>query len=260
MAISLDSSTASERSKRAAAMAAVRYVENGMLIGLGTGSTAAYMIAALGVRIQRQGLTIRAVATSRATRLLAAQAGIVLTTLDAKRPLDLTLDGADQYTKAGILLKGGGGALLFEKIVAQHSHRVIIMAQSEKRVSVLGGFPVPVEIVRFGARATITHIETMIADLGLADLGIANARGLQLRTHTHAHTRAGGTEKAIPITTDGDHYIVDIPMQTIPAPQKLAQALNTIPGVVENGIFVDLCSKVIEGHSDGTTNSLDTPC
>ncbi|KAB2872279.1 MAG: ribose-5-phosphate isomerase RpiA, partial [Bauldia sp.] len=171
--------SADEMKKRAAAVA-VRAVAPGMRIGLGTGSTAAYFVELLGERV-REGLPVVGVPTSERTRTQAEALSIPLTTLDETPELDLTVDGADEFDARLRLIKGGGGALLREKIVAAASKRLIVIADESKEVGVLGAFPLPVEIDRFGAPATRRHIERAAAELGLS-----GEIALRLRPDRHA--------------------------------------------------------------------------
>jgi ribose 5-phosphate isomerase A len=219
--------------KRAAAARALDYVESGMRVGLGTGSTAVHFVELLAERV-RDGLELVAVPTSTATKLLAERLGIPLTTLDEMPELDLTVDGADEIGPALTLIKGGGGALLFEKIVASASARMIVVADDTKRVAVLGAFPLPIEIVPFGLRATRDRI-------------VAAARGLGLSgTVALRHTPQGAT-----FLTDGHHYIFDVFFRAIPDPSALAHVLSAIPGVVEHGLFIGLATRCIVAGPTG---------
>jgi ribose 5-phosphate isomerase A len=206
-----------EELKRAAAGRAAALVTNGMRLGLGTGSTAAHFITALGERV-RGGLDVIGVPTSEATRRQAEREGIRLTTLDDAPELDLTIDGADEMDASLRLIKGGGGALLREKIVAAASRRMVVIADGSKRVDRLGRFPLPIEVVPFGIEATRRAIVRAV------DRSAAN----------------GG-----PFATDGGHYILDAHLGAIDAPEALAAALATIPGVVEHGLFLGLATGAI---------------
>lgn len=212
----------SDSLKREAAAHAVALVEPGMRLGLGTGSTARHFVALLGERV-RQGLDVVGVPTSEATRAQAEQEGIRLSTLDATPRLDLTVDGADEVDDRLRLIKGGGGALLREKIVASASARMVVIADASKRVGRLGRFPLPVEIVRFGVSATTEAVTDVATRFG--------ARGaVSLR-------RSG----AAPFVTDEGHHILDIAFGAIDEPEAVAAALAAIPGVVEHGLFIGLC-------------------
>lgn len=211
--------------KRAAAEAALAEVRPGMLLGLGTGSTARHFVDLLGARVAA-GLECLCVPTSTVTAEQASDLGIPLTDLDAHPRLDLTVDGADEVTRDLSLIKGGGGALLREKIVAAASARMIVIADASKRVEWLGRFPLPIEVNRFGLAATRRAIEALMAETGAAG-------ELTLRT-------GNGGE---PFVTDGGHLILDACFGRISAPQALARALLDIPGVVQHGLFLGLCQR-----------------
>jgi ribose 5-phosphate isomerase A len=213
--------------KRAAAERAAALVRDGMRVGLGTGSTAAHLVAILGERV-RGGLSIVAVPTSEATRRQAEAEGIPLTTLDDTPELDLTIDGADEIDGALRLIKGRGGALLREKIVAAASRRMIVIADGSKRVERLGRFPLPVEVVPFGLGATRRAVEAAFARSGCP---------------AEPHLRRGAD--GAPFLTDGGHWILDAPLGAIPEPEALAAALTAIPGVVEHGLFLGLAGGAI---------------
>jgi ribose 5-phosphate isomerase A len=219
--------------KRAAAARAVALVEPGMALGLGTGSTARHFVALLGERV-RGGLDVVGVATSEATRAQAEAEGIRLATLDEFPSLDLTVDGADELDDALNLVKGGGGALLREKIVAAASRRMIVIADASKRVATLGRFPLPVEVVPFGLEATRRAVARAVAVAGAAgDLRLRNA-----------------TDNS-PYLTDGGHFILDAHLDRIDAPDALAAALATVPGVVEHGLFLGLATGAVLATEDG---------
>ena len=213
--------------KQAAAERAAALVIDGMRIGLGTGSTAAHLVTCLGRRV-RQGLAIVAVPTSEATRRQAEQEAIPLTTLDETPELDLTIDGADEIDDKLRLIKGGGGALLREKIVASASRRMIVIADGSKRVERLGRFPLPIEVVPFGCGATRRALEAAIERGGC-------------RGETRLRTAPDGQ----PFRTDGGHYILDAHLGAIDNPDALASALVAIPGVVEHGLFLGLATGAI---------------
>jgi ribose 5-phosphate isomerase A len=223
----------SDTLKRAAAERAAALVTDGMRLGLGTGSTAAHFVAAIGERV-RGGLKVVGVPTSEATREQAAREGIPLTTLDETPELDLTVDGADELDDDLRLIKGGGGALLREKIVASASRRMIVIADGSKRVLKLGRFPLPIEVVPFGLAATEVAVRRLIDSLG--------ATGeLRLRR------AADGT----PFITDGGHFILDAHLERIEKPNVLASTLNNIPGVVEHGLFLGLATGAILATGEG---------
>jgi len=218
--------------KRQAAERAVAHVRPGMKLGLGTGSTAAHFVRLLGERV-RAGLEVVAVPTSEATAELAAREGIALTSLDAHPFLDLTVDGADEIDPALRLIKGGGGALLREKIVAMASDQMIVIADQGKLVGQLGRFPLPIEVVPFGLAATRQMAELVASDVGCVG-------EITLR-------EAGGR----PFMTDGGHYILDCAFGSIPEPEALAEALSFVPGVVDTGLFIGIADLVIVAGPDG---------
>lgn len=219
--------------KRAAAEAALAHVRPGMKLGLGTGSTAALFVELLGEKVSH-GLDVVGVPTSEATRELAERYGVPLTTLKEEPELDLTVDGADEIDPQLRLIKGGGAALLREKIVAFASKRMIVIADDSKLVETLGRFPLPIEVVPFGKETTRRAVERVARDLGLS--GEIDMR------------RA---EDACPIVTDGGHYIVDGKFGRIDRPEELAAALAAIPGVVEHGLFIGLADLALVASANG---------
>ena len=220
-----------EEQKRSAALKALDLVRDGMRLGLGTGSTAAMFVEALAGRVA-EGLKVTGVPTSEATRMQAERLGIPLVELD-ETELDLTIDGADEIDENFNLIKGGGGALTREKIVAASSRRMVVVADGSKKVGTLGRFPLPVEIIPFGAASTGRRI-------GAAARKVGCGGNIVLR-----HT---GDEAFV---TDNGNWIVDCHFGAIPAPADLAVALAVVPGVVEHGLFVSLCSGVIIGTARG---------
>jgi ribose 5-phosphate isomerase A len=212
-----------DQEKEAAARASLEFVREGQVVGLGTGSTAALAVRFLGERV-RAGLNIRGIPTSHRTKELAVGAGIPLTTLDLVQAVDVTIDGADEIDPELRLVKGGGGALLYEKIVASASRRLIIIADASKQVPVLGRFPLPVEVVPF-AQALVA---ARIARLGAA---------VKLRP-------GAGAE---PYLTDERHYILDCTFGKIADPPGLAQELDGMPGVVEHGLFIGMTDVALIG-------------
>jgi ribose 5-phosphate isomerase A len=219
--------------KLAAAERALTFVESGMKLGLGTGSTAAKFVDLLGPKV-RAGLDVVCVATSEATQAQAVALGIPMTTLEQAPFLDLTVDGADEIDGELRLIKGGGGALLREKIVATASGRMIVIADASKRVATLGAFPLPVEIVRFGLPATHNMVVALAADAGCEG-------EITLRK------RADGT----PFITDSGNFILDCAFGRIAEPEDLDEALKLIPGVVENGLFIGIADTAIIAGADG---------
>ncbi|MBY8977418.1 ribose-5-phosphate isomerase RpiA [Rhodobacteraceae bacterium NNCM2] len=232
-----DNLSPSDRAKLASALGALAHVEPGMKLGLGTGSTAAFMVDELG-KLVAGGLKVTGVPTSSRTAEQAAGLGIPLSTLEEVGRLDLTIDGADEFDPALNLIKGGGGALLQEKIVASASDRMIVISDASKEVATLGAFPLPVEIVRFGWKSTERHVARLLKS---ADVG---ARKLAWRM-------AGDQ----PFVTDEGHFILDCHLERIGAPADLDNALNALPGVVESGLFCGIASEVIVGLPDGSTRA-----
>ncbi len=213
--------------KRCAAERAVAYVEDGMTLGLGTGSTAAHAVRLLGKRV-RAGLDVRGVPTSRATQALAEACGVPLATLDDVTRLDLTIDGADEVDPDLALIKGAGGALLREKIVASVSDRLVIVVDSSKLVERLGAFDLPVEVTPFAVSVATPALE---------------ATGCRV-------TLRRGAEGA-PFVTDEGNAMLDCAYGAIDDPRALAQRLNAIVGVVEHGLFLDMADTVIVGRAGG---------
>lgn len=222
-----------EAQKRAAAMRAVEFVRPGMRLGLGTGSTAKHFVELVGERV-RGGLDIVAVPTSEATRAQAMHEGIPLTTLEETPELDLTVDGADEIGPDLVLTKGGGGALLREKIVAGASARMIVIADESKWVEALGRFPLPVEVAPFGAEATRRAVEKAVA-------AIQEPGRFSLRRAKDGHA----------FVTDGGHWIFDAALGRIDDPRAIAHALAAVPGVMEHGLFIDIAQIAIIGGQDG---------
>lgn len=222
-----------DRFKLAAAERALSFVEPKMRLGLGTGSTAAKFVDLLGAEVKK-GLSVLCVATSEATQVQAARLGIPLSTLDETPLLDLTIDGADELDSRLRLIKGGGGALLREKIVATASDRMIVIADVAKRVEMLGQFPLPVEVVRFGLTATRNMIEMLAHDSGCTG-------EIKLRLDARGQ----------PFVTDGGNVIFDCAFGRIEDPEALDEALKFIPGVVENGLFLGIADAAIIGGPDG---------
>jgi ribose 5-phosphate isomerase A len=217
----------SDALKREAASRALEHVRPGMRLGLGTGSTARHFVELLGERV-RTGLNVIGVPTSDATEADAKRCGVKLTTLDETPHLDLTVDGADEIGPELALIKGGGGALLREKIVAAASDHMIVIADETKLVPSLGAFPLPIEVMPFGLAATEIAIGRVLESLKLP----VNLRQ-RMRSDGHA------------FVTDGGHRIIDASIGRIPDPDALANALAAVPGVVEHGLFLRLAGTAI---------------
>jgi len=222
-----------EAHKRAAALRALDFVGPGMRLGLGSGSTARHFVDLLAERV-RAGLAIQGVPTSEATRIQAEQLGVPLTTLDETPELDLTVDGADEIAADLSLIKGGGGALLREKIVAAASATMIVIADHSKWVSLLGRFPLPIEVVPFGLVVTRLKIEAAAAAAGAP-----------------GPTSLRQTADGRAFVTDGGHFILDAHLERIAQPALLAKRIAEIPGVVEHGLFIGLAQAAIIAGPDG---------
>ena len=223
-----------DKAKFVAAKKAVEFVEDGMRVGLGTGSTAAWMVRCLGEMVRDEGLRIKGVPTSVRTAELARNVGIDVISLDDAKWLDLTIDGADEFDGDPNLIKGGGGALLQKKIVATASDQMIVIADVGKEVETLGQFALPVEVIPFGWQTTQALIEETLVSLDV--LG----RKSSLRMNGD-----------VPFVTDEGNHILDLHLKRIGNSQQTAMVLNQMPGVVENGLFVDICDRVVIGYGDG---------
>jgi ribose 5-phosphate isomerase A len=217
--------------KKEAALQALEFVKDGMILGLGTGSTAKFFVEALAQKV-KVGLQVKGVPTSENTRIMASELGITITELPFDRPLDLTVDGADEAELSTLnLIKGRGGALLREKIVASNSTKMIVIVDESKLVKKLGSkSPVPIEIVKFGWQATSEHLKRL-----------GGEPVLRL------------SQDGKPFITDGGNYITDCRFASIEHPDKLADELARIVGVVETGLFIGIASLVIAAKSDGVS-------
>jgi ribose 5-phosphate isomerase A len=229
-----------DKAKFVAAKQAASLVEDGMRVGLGTGSTAAWLVRCLGEMVREEGLKFTAVPTSTRTAELAREVGIPVTSLDAAKWLDLTIDGADEFDTDLNLIKGGGGALLQEKIVATASDQMVVIADAGKEVETLGAFPLPVEVIPFGWQTSQALIEETLVSMDV--LG----RSATLRMNG---------DRAF-VTDEGNH-ILDLHLNRIGNARQLALVINQIPGVVENGLFIDICDTVIIGYGDGNVEVRD---
>ena len=212
--------------KQAAAHKAVQYVKDGMTVGLGTGSTAYWAIQYLGEKV-KQGMQITAVATSEETERIASQCGINVSEMDAIDHIDIAIDGADEIDSRLNLIKGGGGALLREKIVAAGSKVFIVIADGSKMVEMLGQFPLPVEIIPFGWQHTARHLTLLGCQAAMRQ------------------------KEAKRFITDNGNYILDCHFGFISDPAVLQQKINDIPGVVESGLFVKMATRIVIGYDDG---------
>jgi ribose 5-phosphate isomerase A len=234
--------------KRQAAARALEEVRDGMQLGLGTGSTAKHFVELLGERV-RAGLKVVGVPTSEVTRADAERCGIALTTLDAIDRLDLTVDGADELDGALDLIKGGGGALLREKIVAAASDRMIVIADESKWVETLGRFPLPVEVIPFGLAATQRAMATAFAQSGVSGQMVVRKAQGNKQADKHGDEQAGKAGHFF--VTDGGHWIVDAHLGRIQDAPRLATLLRAIPGVVEHGLFIGLAGTAILAGPQG---------
>jgi ribose 5-phosphate isomerase A len=222
-------------SKFNAAQAALEFIKDGMIVGLGTGSTSAHLVRLLGERV-RQGLRVKGVPTSEATRNLAEQVGVPLLEISQVTSIDVDVDGADEVDSGFRLIKGGGGALLREKIVAAASKKMVVIADESKWVETLGAFPLPVEVTRFGFALTQQRIHEALKATG------CEGHEVTLRTSGKANE---------PVITDGGNYIIDAHAKRIPNAEALGAALKDIAGVVEHGLFIGLAHVVILGKAKG---------
>ncbi len=213
--------------KQAAAHASMRFVQDGNIVGLGSGSTAAYAVRFLAERV-RAGLNVRGIPTSNGTRELAAELGIPLVTLDEFQSIDVTIDGADEIDPQLQIIKGGGAAFLREKIVASASRQLVIIADASKLVPVLGKAPLPVEVIPFAQALVAKEIAALGATVAIRRDSSGN-----------------------PLTTDEGHHILDCHFGRIPDPPALARSLEEIPGVVEHGLFIHRASVVLVGEDSG---------
>lgn len=217
--------------KKLAADCAVDYIKDGMIVGLGTGSTAYWAILKIGERV-RNGLQIQAVASSEASEQLARENGIPMIPFHEAEFIDIYIDGADEVDSQWNLIKGGGGALLREKICAYNSKQFIVIVDESKLVHRLGKFPLPVEVVPFAHSLTLRQIEKL---------------------HVEANLRMKDGQLFI---SDNGNYIADCSFGHIDDPESLHDQLNQIPGVVDNGLFIRMASQVVVGHQDGRVSIL----
>lgn len=215
--------TDADKEKQLAAAAAAELVQSGMIVGLGTGSTAKHLVKLLGEKV-RAGLKIRGIPTSSATKAQAEAEGIPLVTFELIDRVDLTLDGADELDPELNLTKGGGGALLFEKIVASASDRLVIMCDASKPVAKLGAFPLPIEVVPFGWQLVAKRVRVLGGEPALRK-----------------------NKDGSPFVTDAQHLILDCRFDSIERPAELAQKIDAIVGVVEHGLFVGMADRVLVG-------------
>jgi len=214
--------------KKLAGETAAKYVKDGMVVGLGTGSTVYYTLVKLGDMIQNEGLSIKGVTTSSFTTALAKELGIPLVDIDNVDKIDITIDGADEIDKNYNGIKGGGGALFFEKIVAKASNKVIWVVDSSKMVKTLGGFPLPVEVLPFG----YSHVKSAIESKGItAELRKKDGRN---------------------VVTDSGNYILDLYVKEIHSIEELNEFLNNLTGVLEHGLFIEIVDTIVIATEETT--------
>jgi len=228
---------ANEHEKENAAQAAMEYVEDGMTIGLGTGSTARYFVEMLADEVA-DGLLVRCIETSEQTRALATSLGVPLVPFEQVDRIHLTVDGADEVDSNGYLIKGGGAALLREKIIASASDHMVVIADPSKQVERLGAFPLPVEVTPFGYTITAKKVYDVLCAAGID------------RPRVELRKQPGSLDLLV---TDGGNHILDCHCGRIPDAEALAARLSNVPGVVEHGLFINIARTVIIGNENGAT-------
>jgi ribose 5-phosphate isomerase A len=226
-------SAQNEAKRTAAAQAIERFLKDGMTIGLGSGTTSRWFVRILGERVGK-GLRVTGVPSSKSTGQLAQEVGVPLADLNDVGELDLTIDGADEIDGKGQMIKGGGANLLWEKIVACASLKMVCIVDESKVVERLGRFPLPVEIIPFAWRSTERHMRKLFADNGFDDVKIEMRGGLQT-----------------PLITDSGHYLLDCHLVNIPDAESLGEKLKQIPGVVEHGLFIRIATDAVVGRANG---------
>lgn len=226
--------------KRVAGERAItEYLADGLRVGLGSGTTSRWFVRTLAKPVS-DGLTITGVVTSQTTAEVAAESKVPLADLNDVLELDIAIDGADEIDAAGNMIKGGGGALLWEKIVATAAKKMVALVDDTKVVDKLGKFPLPIEVVPFGWRSTELHLRALLKEFGYDDPKI------ELRT------RDGDVMR-----TDGGHYILDAHLNEIDDAPRLAERLNRVPGVVEHGLFIGIAAAIVIGYPDGSSEVRD---
>jgi|TARA_R110000787_G_scaffold93939_6_gene196370 ribose 5-phosphate isomerase A len=228
---------ANEHEKENAALAAMEYVEDGMTIGLGTGSTAKYFVEMLADEVA-DGLLVKCIETSEQTRALASSLGVPLIPFEQVERIHLTVDGADEVDAQGNMIKGGGAALLREKIIANASDHMVVIADPSKQVERLGAFPLPVEVTPFGYTITAKKVFDVLCAAGVD------------RPRVELRKKPGSMEMLV---TDGGNHILDCHCGRIPDAEALAARLSNVPGVVEHGLFIGIARTVIIGNENGAT-------
>lgn len=229
----MQSTSEQDDEKRAAAAQAIeKFLKDGMTIGLGSGTTSRWFVRILGEHVAK-GLRVIGVPSSKSTGELAREVGVPLADLNDVHSLDLTIDGADEIDGKGRMIKGGGANLLWEKIVACASDRMVCIVDESKVVNFLGRFPLPVEVIPFGWRSTERHLRKLLEASGLGNPKI-EIRGLEK-----------------PLITDSGHYLLDCHLEKIPDPECLGEKLNQIPGIVEHGLFIGIATDAVVAHASG---------
>ena len=225
----------------AAAKAIETFLQDGMTIGLGSGTTSRFFVRILGDRV-KDGLRVVGVSSSKSTGELAKEVGVPLADLNDVEQLDLTIDGADEIDPKGRMIKGGGANLLWEKIVASASRKMVAIVDESKRVQRLGRFPLPVEVIPFAWKSTERHLQNLFRKGGYIDVRI-DVRGTRDKQ----------------LITDSGHYLLDCHLQEIADPEFLAANLNHIPGVVEHGLFLGIATDAAIGKPDGSAETITFP-
>ena len=225
----------------AAAKAIETFLQDGMTIGLGSGTTSRFFVRILGDRV-KDGLRVVGVPSSKSTGELAKEVGVPLADLNDVERLDLTIDGADEIDPKGRMIKGGGANLLWEKIVASASRKMVAIVDESKRVQRLGRFPLPVEVIPFAWKSTERHLQNLFRKAGYLDVQI-DVRGSRDK----------------PLITDSGHYLLDCHLKEIGDPEFLAGNLNDIPGVVEHGLFLGIATDAAIGKPDGSAETITFP-
>lgn len=235
--------SAQDKAKYAVGRAAVqRYAHDGARLGLGSGTTSAWFVRALGEEVER-GLDVVGVPTSNFTRDLAISVGVPLLEInDLDAPLEVTLDGPDEVDRDGDQIKGGGACLLWERMVAEASNKVVCIADDTKLVDRLGAFPVPIEVVRYGWQATRRSVAALLTDLGYVDADIVRR-----------------SRDDDPVVTDNGNFILDAHLKAINDKASLDTHLNLIPGVVENGMFTGIVNEILLASPNGDTRLIELP-
>jgi ribose 5-phosphate isomerase A len=229
-----------DRAKYLASRAALAEVTDGMKLGLGTGSTAAWLVKLVAEKCRIHGISVTCVPTSEATGALAQSLGLPLATLEKTGTLDLTIDGTDEFDPALNLIKGGGAAHLREKIVALSSARMVVITDATKESPQLGSFPLPLEVLDFGMSATIGHIRRALATQGLGDVEIVQRM-----------------KNGAPVRTDEGNAVLDAHLAAIPDAAALAMALDGVTGLVEHGLFIGIAEKICFADLEGNALTID---